>query len=95
MDQALKSYILSFMPNDVSVPKALKDKGEMRGQASKNGLVIALLQSGVLPEELMQLLGVPDEVKDELGYQFLGKTWLPTRYVTISQILEEVEKLLE
>jgi len=90
MNQTLKSYILSFMPNDVPVPKALKDKGEMRGQASKNGLVIALLQSGILPEELIQLLGIPEEV----GHQFLSDNWLPTRDVTISQILKEVEKLL-
>jgi hypothetical protein len=91
MNPTLKSYILSFMPSDVSVPKALNDKGEMGGQASKNGLVIALLQAGVLPEELIQLLGIPDGV--EL-HQFLQDTWLPTRDVTISQILEEVEKLL-
>jgi len=90
MNPALKSYILSFMPSDVSVPKALKDKGEMLGQVSKNGLVMALLQSGVLPEELIQLLGIPEEVRDRL----LSDNWFPTREVTISQILEEVEKLL-
>lgn len=61
-------------------------------RASKNGLIIALQQGGVLLEEVRELLGVPDYVPH---HKLLQDGWLPTREITISQLLEEVEKILE
>lgn len=90
MTDTMKSYIRSFLPNDMCIPCALSRKDALHQQAAKTGLVVALAQSGIAPEEIRKLLGIPSEVES-----LIGGSWTPTKCLTVTQLFEEVEKILE
>jgi hypothetical protein len=90
MNSTLRDYILSFIPNGASIPDTLTSMEETQRQAAKSGLVLALLQNGILPEEIRQLLGIGEEVED---YELLKGAWIPSRHVTITQLIAEVQTM--
>lgn len=79
MNQTIKDYIHSFLPSDECIPCALARKDEGQRQSAILRLIIILGQGGVGAEEIRQGLG-------------LVPGCLPKRCVTVSQLIEEIER---
>lgn len=90
MEEIMKDYIRSFICGEGTIPAILMKKDEFSRQASVNGLVLALAQSGVLMEEIRRLLGVPDHIQ---SYELMSGTWMPTREITLDELFKEVDQL--
>ena len=90
MEESMRDYIRSFIRGEGTIPAILMQKDGTHRQASVNGLVLALAQSGVFPEEIHRLLGVPDRIK---SYELMSGTWMPTREITLDELFKEVNHL--
>jgi hypothetical protein len=90
MEKVTKDYLRVLIWGEVAIPDIIMQKEKSRQQASVNGLVLALAQSGVLPHEIRQLLGVPDNIPE---WMLMNGTWIPTRQITLEELFEEIDRL--
>ena len=90
MEESMRDYIRKCIRGEGTIPEILMQKDAPHRQASVKGLVLALAQSGVLPEEIHRLLGVPDHIK---SYELMSSTWMPTREITLDELFKEVNQL--